>query len=112
MKQLVLLFVCCLWSCAIGYKPCSDSGDASWPNKLSGDKKCYQKKDANGKFTNEGEFKQIDINGKVLLHGFFKNGKKDGLWTQYNEKGEKLLERYFEMGVEKSIIAPQSPVKK
>ncbi len=101
--QLFLFLTMTLASCAFGPKPCSDSGDISWPVKFEGDKKCFQKKDADGKYVNEGEFKQLDRNGRVVLIGFLKDGKKNGMWVQYNEKGEKVVEKYFENGIEKSL---------
>ncbi len=100
---LTLFLPLLLASCAIGSKPCTDAGDLSWPEKFKGDKKCFQKKDTSGKYLNEGEYQHFASNGKLMLRGFFKAGKKNGMWIQYNDKGEAVVEKYYENGVEKSL---------
>lgn len=47
-----------------------------------------------------GEVKMIWYykNGNVRETGFFRNGTKHGLWTQYNENGLKTAQAYYEKG--------------
>jgi hypothetical protein len=82
-------------------KPCTDGGDASWPTDFKGDKTCQKKKDKEGKEMNHGRYTAKYPSGRVALIGSFFDGKKHGTWSQYDEKGEKTLERYFDHGVEK-----------
>ncbi|MCA5005889.1 toxin-antitoxin system YwqK family antitoxin [Sphingobacterium bovistauri] len=35
-----------------------------------------------------GEFKDFNNQGKLILHGFYKNGKKDGAFTAYHPNGK------------------------
>ena len=46
----------------------------------------------------------------MALIGSFYDGKKHGVWSQFNEKGEKTLERYFDHGVEKMANIGIEPV--
>lgn len=64
---------------------------------------CYQSKNPTGNFTNQGQFRQYYPSGKLALEGEFDNGKKNGLWIQYDESGSRVLERWFERGIERSI---------
>lgn len=105
---LVLAFFM-LSSCAIHpTRPCSEGGDVSWrttltaDGKIIGDKHCIQKQGADGKYRNHGNYRVTYPNGKTALEGRFEEGKKEGFWSEFNEKGEKVAERYFEAGVEKS----------
>ncbi len=88
-------------ACAIGH-PCKEGGDISWPNPIQGDKKCYQKKDKDGIYRNDGKFSQWHSNGQLALEGQFKKGKKEGLWIQFDETGKKVAERRYQDGVELS----------
>ncbi len=88
-------------SCAT-HRPCSEAGDTSWPTKFKDtDKQCRQKK-IDGTFMNHGKFTERTAHGKIVLEGQFLEGKKDGVWSEFNEKGEKIAEKYFESGVEKA----------
>ena len=96
-------------SCSSGYKPCTQGGNIEWPGNIRGDRVCYQKQQRDGTYLNEGHYKQFYKNGKIAVEGEFKDGKKEGLWVQYDEKGEKNLEKYFEKGVEKSTPTDPDP---
>lgn len=71
---------------------------------------CYQKKDNNGNVLNQGNFRQWYPSGKIALEGTFDEGKKNGLWVQYDEKGNRIAEKWFEHGIERSL--PDSEKKK
>ena len=105
--SLILLFFAS--ACSSGYKPCAQGGDVTWANKIHGDRVCYQKRQKDGTYLNEGHYRQYYDNGKIAIEGQFKDGKKEGIWTQYDEKGEANLEKYYEKGVEKS---PPADVKR
>lgn len=64
---------------------------------------CYQSKAPNGELINQGQFRQYYPSGKIALEGTFQSGKKDGLWIQYDEKGDRIAEKWFEAGIERSI---------
>lgn len=102
-KITVGLFLACLscflFACSIT-RPCSEAGDLSDIPKIKGDKKCYQKKQKDGSYKNDGKFFQYHPNGNIALEGEFKDGEKNGTWTQYDEAGKKIAVRYFENGVE------------
>lgn len=72
---------------------------------IRGDRRCQQK-EMGGKLVNHGKFTQFYMNGKPALEGQFEEGRKTGIWIQYDEKtGEKIVEKYFERGVEMSAPA-------
>jgi len=108
-KLPLILALVMLNSCALHpTRPCSEAGDVSWrtsltpDGKILGDKHCVQKQGADGKYRNHGNYRVTHPNGKTALEGRFDEGKKEGFWSEFNEKGEKVAERYFEGGVEKS----------
>ena len=45
-----------------------------------------------------GDVSKSDNFGKTLLKGTYKNGKKDGLWTDWDENGKKLKEETYKDG--------------
>lgn len=96
-------------------RPCTAGGDVSWRSSVAkdgnivGDKHCLQKQGPDGRFRNHGEYKVTYPGGRKALEGRFENGKKEGFWSEYNEKGEKIAERYYEGGVEKSPPAGARP---
>jgi hypothetical protein len=103
-----LLAMTGLASCAITRsRPCSKSGDTTWYPPISGNMQCYQTKAPNGDMINQGQFHQYYPSGQLALEGKFQSGKKNGLWIQYDEKGNRIAERYFENGVERS--QPRKP---
>lgn len=84
-------------------RPCSTAGDTSWYPPIVGNMQCYQTKTPGGELQNQGQFHQYYPSGKLALEGMFQAGKKDGLWVQYDEKGNRIAERWFENGIERSI---------
>lgn len=98
-------------------RPCSEGGDVSWRSSktqdgnLIGDKHCIQKKLDDGRYVNHGIYKLKHPNGKLALEGRFELGKKEGFWSEFDEKGEKVAERYFEAGVEKTPPAASAERK-
>lgn len=97
---ILLLPAISLYSCALT-KPCSSGGDVSWPGEFKGDKKCQKKTLKSGDVVNHGRYTAYFSSGRPGLIGSFYDGKKHGIWSQYNEKGEKILEKYYDHGVEK-----------
>ena len=110
-ERPILISLAALLSACATTKPCSKGGDVSWPNPIQGDKVCYQKTDKNGLTVNEGNYRQHYADGKVAVEGEFKNGKRDGFWYQYDESGNKTLEKYYEDGVEKAPPLPPASKK-
>lgn len=96
-----------LSGCAIS-RPCSEAGDTTWTNPgypIKGDKKCRQVKNSEGQYVNDGKFQWFYMSGKLALEGEFKNGFKNGIWIQYEEKsGRPLMEKNFISG--KEVLLP------
>lgn len=89
-------------SCATTHRPCSQGGDISWDPPLKGDSKCVQKKMTDGRWYNHGRFVLLNGDGKAVLEGDFEEGQKSGIWTQFDDQGKAIREKYFEKGLEKS----------
>jgi hypothetical protein len=96
-----------LTSCALK-RPCSEAGDTSWepPVKNGGDRTCHQTQGKDGRYVNHGKYIHKYKNGSPAVVGFFKDGKKDGVWEFFDEKGEKKIERFYRDGVETSPGMP------
>ncbi|MBS1962840.1 MAG: hypothetical protein JST04_11530 [Bdellovibrionales bacterium] len=110
MHRRVLLILSLLLSSALfagcaltRSRPCSKAGDTTWYPPIVGNMQCYQTKTPGGELQNQGQFRQYYPSGKLALEGTFVAGKKDGLWIQYNESGDRVAERWFENGIERSI---------
>ncbi len=58
---------------------------------------------------NHGDYEERDAEGRLILKGQFDQGLKTGVWTQFNEKGQKTAERYFEKNVETSARPAGGP---
>jgi len=98
------VMICVISGCALTRsRPCSKAGDTTWYPPITGNMQCYQSKAPNGDLINQGQFRQYYSSGGVALEGEFQSGKKNGLWVQYDEKGNRVLERWYENGVERSI---------
>ncbi len=98
------------FGCASTTKPCSGEADVEWDPKLKpedkGDQLCYQKIQKDGKFKNHGKYVLKYPDGELAIEGQFVDGDRHGVWTQYDRKGKKKRERYYEMGVEKTLAKP------
>lgn len=106
---MIALGISGLTSCSVS-KPCSDAGDVSWNPKIVGDKKCTQKKLPDGKFVNDGPYKQAyQSTGATAVEGQFVLGQKQGIWLYYGEDGKLKTAKFFEKGVEKT---PPASVQK
>lgn len=96
-------------SCATGYKPCSAGGDINTnftgtpidPKEI-GNSYCLQKKGPGKTFLNHGRYQLYSKTGVLLGEGEFQEGLKEGTWIQYDMKGEKVAERIFLKGVDKT----------
>lgn len=87
-----------------------EAGDTTWIQPLVGDKHCIQQKAPNGNYLNHGRYTVISPTGKLLLEGHFNFGKKTGTWTQYDEKGNRIVEKYYQDGREDfGTPAPKAP---
>lgn len=97
----LLLIVLFLSGCALK-RPCSEAGDTSWTPefKNAGDKQCNQIQDKEGRYINHGKYVHKYRSGKPAVVGFFKDGKRDGVWEFFDEAGEKKIERFYRDGVE------------
>lgn len=86
-------------------RPCSEGGDTTWNGEsLKGDKVCGQQPNREGLWVNHGRYIQKHNNGKVMIEGQYEDGKKQGIWSRYDETGNKTVEKYFENGVEKPVL--------
>ncbi len=61
--------------------------------------RCEQKQLRDGTLVNDGQFQQWRKNGKIALEGRFENGKRTGVWSYFDESGNKIIERRYENGV-------------
>ncbi|MBC7693186.1 MAG: hypothetical protein H7222_15585 [Methylotenera sp.] len=89
-------------------RPCSDGGDTSWTPPIKGNRQCYQVERPDGSVVNQGKYVEWHKNGNLALEGLFKEGKKDGLWIQYDDKGNRVAEKMFNNGVEVSHPGPKN----
>jgi len=98
----ILLSVTISTACSI-HKPCAEGGDVSWNPKISGDKKCTQKKMPDGRIVNDGPFRQgYASTNQLALEGQFVDGQKQGLWLFYGEDNHLKTIKFFEKGIEKT----------
>lgn len=94
--------------CAVSRKrPCTEGGDPVHERVVGGEpfrgiKSCYQKPDSNGAWVNDGKYYEWFPSEKISVTGEYKLGKKTGRWTEYDESGKKLSDRYFDNGKEVS----------
>jgi len=79
---------------------CGEGGQPAREILWKGDKQCDQVRDKQGRWINEGSYREFYSSGKRALQGEYKNGEKNGTWSEYNEDGKKISERYFVDGVE------------
>jgi hypothetical protein len=96
-----LLFSAILSASCTTTRPCSEAGDVSWASTIKGDRFCEQKR-IDGRWVNQGSYIQKYPSGKIALEGSFVGGKKNGLWVEYDEQGNKIRERRYDNGVETS----------
>jgi hypothetical protein len=95
----ILMF--CAFGCVSVVKhPCLDGGqpahDDGKPGK--GTKQCIQQKDSTGHFVNHGKYIEWYPNGKRSLEGEFVSGVKEGKWTEWDEQGRKIGDKWYEKG--------------
>ncbi len=97
---MVLVLLCT--SCAVPYKPCTLGGQPPREGAIpfQGVKRCYQVPDGLGKTLNHGKYFEWFSNDKIAITGEYKRGKKVGRWIEYNEKGVKVSDKYFDEGKE------------
>ena len=100
---LCLVVAALLSACSSTTKPCSAGGDTTWNPPIKGNRQCYQTKNADGKYVNQGKYVEWYKNGNMALEGQFKDGYKDGIWMQYDETGRKAMEKQFRNGVETNL---------
>lgn len=115
-RSTAALLVCLAASCATISKPCQEGGDVAWDWGVGkqaprGNRQCLQIQDKTGTWVNHGRYVVWFPGGESALEGAFKDGLKEGKWTQYDEKGKKVTERMFEKGVEVKEGAPREPDK-
>ena len=110
LRTLVLVLALTLAACATPSKPCQEGGDVLWDwgpaQPVKGNKQCLQVQGPGGKWINHGRYVIWHPNGKVALEGNFKDGFKEGKWTQFDETGKKVLERVYENGAEAQAAEP------
>ena len=88
-------------------KPCEQAGDTAWVPPIRGNKRCFQKKLPNGQYVDHGKYViWSEESKKLLLEGEFKDGRKEGTWIEYDEKGNKVRQRTFVDGAEITVALP------
>ena len=93
------LFVGFLIGCAQpAARPCSEGGEPALEKSTRGSKQCEQLKDASGQWHNHGIYREWYLNGRLAIEGEYKQGKKQGKWTQWDDKGKLLFEKFYEDG--------------
>jgi hypothetical protein len=97
MHKLLLttLGLICTTSCATT-KPCTPAGDFNGLPAIKGNKQCSQIRLSDGTWANDGRFVQWHPNGQPAIEGAFKEGRKVGKWTYYDENGKKTEEKTFD----------------
>ena len=87
------------------HHPCQEGGEPARAGKWPGNRKCEQTYvQAVGKHLNDGKYIDWYPSGKRALVGEYKMGKKHGAWTEYDEAGKKLWEKWYIDGQEVSRI--------
>jgi hypothetical protein len=84
-------------------KPCTTGGQPAREaseKPFRGIKRCNQDYDKSGALVNHGKYYEWYNNDKIALTGEYKDGKKTGRWTEYDEKGEVVSDKYFDEGKE------------
>jgi hypothetical protein len=81
-------------------KPCTEGGDPAREKPVRGTKQCYQQKDASGHYVNNGKYLEWHPNGLRATEGEYKLGRKDGKWSEWDDTGRLVSERWFDNGVE------------
>ena len=114
LTQAAFLATLLMTACSTSPKPCRLGGDISWDGKrFGGDRKCEQQRGKGTQsalFFNHGRYREFYPSGKLALEGEFKEGRKHGTWTEYSEKGDRLLIKTFDNGVQKTAESPfQAP---
>jgi len=101
IEGFLIVIACWFLGCAArAYRPCSEGGEPSRDKSIRGTKQCLQIKDRNNKFVNNGTFIEWHPNGQKAGEGEYKMGYKHGKWTEWDEKGNRVSEKYFENGKE------------
>ncbi len=110
------LLACAVMACStVAHHPCQEGGEPARAGKWPGNRKCEQTySKVAGKHLNDGKYVDWYVNGKRALVGEYKMGKKHGGWTEYDEEGKKLWEKWYVEGKEVSRIdlpkaAPGAP---
>lgn len=57
----------------------------------------------NSKTPYTGKIEKVYANGQKAIEGAYKDGKKDGLWTEWYENGQKMSEGHFKKGMEEGV---------
>lgn len=98
---LILLGSLLLTSCkTIVQKPCQAGGQPAREIIFKGTHQCEQKKDQYGKYVNHGRYVEWYPDGSVALEGEYREGLKDGKWTEYDQAGKRISEKWFDKGKE------------
>jgi hypothetical protein len=105
--DLLLLSLLLATGCSTTWRPCEEGGDVSWNPPIQGNRRCSQRKDESGRFINHGEFFQYYEDGKVAIHGHFREGQRTGTWTLYDATGKKSLQKWYHKGVELPAPIPR-----
>lgn len=110
-----LVFAACALS--LPRRPCTDSGELARPgDRTRVTKQCYQRKDRNGNWVNDGPYIEWHKNGKRALKGEYRMGLRHDKWEEWDDTGKLLSEKHFMNGKEvprfetpSKSVAPVAP---
>src|SRR5947209_4099455 len=107
MRRGLLFLCCCGWLCGCAgapSHPCSDGGAPARETPFRGNRQCEQRRGPDGKYVNDGIYREWHPNGRLALEGHYREGRQDGRWTLWDENGRKISERVYDNGVEKVSV--------
>lgn len=109
LKIFHLIFYLCFIENLTGcitkpFKPCTAGGQPAREGNVpfQGIKRCYQEMNKEGMLVNHGKYREWYNNDKIALEGEYQMGKKSGRWIEYDQKGNKISDKYYQDGKEVS----------
>jgi hypothetical protein len=76
-------------------QPAHDDGKVG-----KGNKQCEQIRDSAGGYVNHGHYIEWYVSGKRMLEGDYASGSKSGKWSEWDEQGKLIAEKWYENGSE------------
>jgi len=81
-------------------RPCTWGGEPAREKPAGGTKQCLQQRNkATGEWENSGQYLEWYASGRKALEGEYRRGRKHGKWSEWDESGKLISEKFFEDGV-------------